>query len=85
MNDDTKAQLHSDVRTIVERAKTVNERMRSVLQTVTSAEHDDPKFAQELRHYGIIAEFADIANGIGDLDTAIAALLRRLGLEHPQS
>ncbi|HEY6299227.1 MAG TPA: hypothetical protein VIW95_06235 [Candidatus Binatus sp.] len=85
MNDDAKAQLHSDVHTIVQRAKTLNERMRSVLRTLASVEHEHPEFAQELRHYGIIAEFADIANSIGDLDTAVAALLRQLGLEHLQS
>jgi hypothetical protein len=81
MNDDLKVRVHGDVHAIVQRAKTLNERMRTLLQTVTSVEHDDPEFVQEMRHYGFIAEFADIANGIGDLDTAVAALLHRLDLE----
>lgn len=81
MNDDLKVRLHGDVRAIVQRAKTLNERMRTLLQTVTSVEQADPDFVQEMRHYGLIAELADIANGIGDLDTAVAALLHRLGLE----
>lgn len=81
MNDDLKVHLHGDVRAIVERAKTLNARMRTLLQTVTSVERQDPDFVQEMRHYGLIAEVADIANGIGDLDTAVAALLSRLDLE----
>jgi hypothetical protein len=81
MNDDLKVRVHGDVRAIVQRAKTLNERMRTLLQTVTSVEHDDPEFVKEMRHYGFITEFADIANGIGDLDTAVAALLHRLDLE----
>jgi hypothetical protein len=81
MNDNLKVRVHGDVRAIVQRAKTLNERMRTLLQTVTSVERDDPEFVQGMRHHGFIAEFADIANGIGDLDTAVAALLRRLDLE----
>jgi hypothetical protein len=81
MNDNLKVRVHGDVHAIVQRAKTLNERMRNLLQTVTSVERDDPEFVQAMRHYGFIAEFADIANGIGDLDTAVAALLRRLDLE----
>jgi hypothetical protein len=81
MNDDAKALLHDDVRTVVQRAKTLNERVRNMLRTITSVEREDPEFAQEMRHYGIIAEFADMATGIGDLDSAVASLLKRLGLE----
>lgn len=81
MNDDLKARLHGDVRAIVQRAKTLNDRMRILLETVTSVEREDPDFVQEMRHYGLIAELADIANGIGDLDTAVAGLLHRLDLE----
>jgi hypothetical protein len=80
MNDDLKARVHGDVHAIVERAKTLNGRMRTLLETVRSVESDDPDFVQQMRHYGFIAEFADIANGIGDLDTAVAALLARLDL-----
>jgi hypothetical protein len=81
MNDDLKARVHGDVRAIVQRAKTLNGRMRTLLETVASAESDDPDLVQQMRQYGFIAEFADIANGIGDLDTAVAALLARLNLE----
>jgi hypothetical protein len=34
-----------------------------------------------MRHYGIIADFAEITTGIGDLDVAVAALVRKLGFD----
>lgn len=81
MDGDPKAALENDVALVKQRAQQLNERLRMLLRTMTAVERDDPEFAQEMRHYGIIAEFAEIATGIGDLDTAVAALVRRLGFE----
>jgi hypothetical protein len=79
--DDKQATLKNDVAIVMQRAQALNERLRTMLRTITAVERDDPEFAQEMRHYGIIAEFAEIATGIGDLDTAVAGLVRRLGFE----
>jgi hypothetical protein len=81
MDGDPKAALQNDVALVKQRAQMLNERLRMLLRTMTAVERDDPEFAQEMRHYGVIAEFAEIATGIGDLDSAVAALVRRLGFE----
>jgi hypothetical protein len=70
-----------EVNLVMRRAAALNERLRTLIRTMTAVERDDPEFAQEMRRYGIIAEFADIATGIGDFDTAVAALVRKLGFE----
>lgn len=70
-----------EVNLVMRRAAALNERLRTLIRTMTAVERDDPEFAQQMRHYGIVAEFADIATGIGDLDTAVAALVRKLGFE----
>jgi hypothetical protein len=70
-----------EVNLVMRRAAALNERLRTLIRTMTAVERDDPDFAQGMRRYGIIAEFADIATGIGDLDTAVAALVRNLGFE----
>jgi len=73
--------VSDEVAAVKQRAQALNERLRELLRTMTAIERDDPEFAQEMRRYGIVAEFADIATGIGDLDTAVAALVARLGFE----
>jgi len=78
---DARTALRSEVSVVMQRAQALNNRLRVLLRTITAVERDDPEFAQEMRHYGIIAEFADIATSIGDLDTAVAALVQRLGFE----
>jgi hypothetical protein len=79
--DPTQATLKKDVTLVMRRAQRLNERLRTMVRTITAIEREDPDLAAELRHYGIIAEFAQIATAIGDLDTAVAALVRRLGFE----
>jgi hypothetical protein len=81
MNGEAGSTLKKDVAAVMQRAGVLNERLRALLRTMTAVERDDPEFAQEMRHYGIIAEFAEIATGIGDLDSAVAALVQRLGFE----
>jgi len=78
---DARTALQSEVSVVMQRAQALNDRLRVLLSTIKAVERDDPEFAQEMRHYGVIAEFADIATSIGDLDTAVAALVRRLGFE----
>ncbi|HZV77535.1 MAG TPA: hypothetical protein VFF63_07260 [Candidatus Babeliales bacterium] len=73
--------VSDEVTLVKQRAQALNERLRALLRTMTAVERDDPEFAQEMRHYGIIAEFAEIATSIGDLDTAVAALVERLGFQ----
>jgi hypothetical protein len=73
--------VSDEVAAVKQRAKALNERLRALLRTMTAVERDDPDFSQEMRHYGVIAEFADIATSVGDLDTAIPALIQRLGYE----
>ena len=75
------AEVTTEVNAVKERAQALNERLRSLLRTITAVERDDPEFAQEMRHYGIVAEFAEIASSIGDFDTAVASLVRRLGFD----
>jgi hypothetical protein len=79
--DQKQSTLKNDVTLVMRRAQALNERLRTMLRTITAIERDDTELAAELRHYGIISEFAEIATGIGDLDTAVAALVRRLGFE----
>lgn len=79
--DQKQSTLKNDVTLVMRRAQALNERLRRMLRTITAIERDDTELAAKLRHYGIIAEFAEIATGIGDLDTAVAALVRRLGFE----
>jgi hypothetical protein len=81
MDGDARTALQSEVGAVMQRAQALNDRLRALLRTITAIERDDPEFAQEMRHYGVIAEFADIATSIGDLDTAVAALVRRLGFD----
>ena len=81
MDGDPKAALQKAVTLVKQRAQMLNDRLRMLLRTMNAVERDDPEFAQEMRHYGIIAEFAEIATGIGDLDTAVAALVRHLGFD----
>jgi hypothetical protein len=73
--------VSDEVAAVKERAQALNDRLRALLRTMTAVERDDPQFPQEMRHYGIIAEFADIATSIGDLDTAVAALVQKLGFD----
>ena len=75
------ADVSTEVNAVKQRAKALNERLRSLLRTMTAVERDDPEFAQEMRHYGVVAEFAEIATSIGDLDAAVAALVSRLGFD----
>jgi hypothetical protein len=77
----TSGDVSADVAAVKQRAQALNERLRSLLRTMTAVERDDPEFAQAMRHYGIIAEFAEIATGVGDFDTAVASLVRRLGFD----
>jgi hypothetical protein len=81
VDGDVRTTLQKEVATVKQRAQALNERLRTLLRTMTAVERDDPEFAQEMRHYGIIAEFAEIATSIGDFDVAVAALVRRLGYE----
>jgi hypothetical protein len=81
MDGESKAGLQDDVVLVKRRAQALNERLRTLLRTMTAVERDDPEFAQEMRHYGIIADFAEITTGIGDLDVAVAALVRKLGFD----
>jgi hypothetical protein len=81
VDGDVRTTLQTEVAAVKQRAQALNERLRTLLRTMTAIERDDPEFAQEMRHYGIIAEFAEIATSIGDLDVAVAALVRRLGYE----
>jgi hypothetical protein len=73
--------VSDEVAVVKQRAAALNERLRGLLRTMTAIERDDPEFAQEMRHYGIVAEFADIATSIGDLDSAVAALVKKLGFD----
>jgi hypothetical protein len=81
VDGDVRTTLQTEVAAVKQRAQALNERLRTLLRTMTAVERDDPEFAQEMRHYGIIAEFAEIATSIGDFDVAVAALVRRLGYE----
>jgi hypothetical protein len=81
VDGDARAALQTEVDTVKQRAHALHERLRVLVRTMTAIERDDPEFAQEMRHYGIIAEFAEIATSIGDLDAAVAMLVSRLGYE----
>jgi ubiquinone biosynthesis protein UbiJ len=70
-----------DVALVKRRVQALNERLRALVRTMTAVERDDPEFAQEMRHYGVTAEFAEITNGVADLDVAVAALVKRLGFD----
>ena len=73
--------FQDDVHLVLQRAATLNERLRKLLRTIKAVDRRDPEFAQQMRRHGIVAEFAEIATGIGDLDTAVATLVRKLGFE----
>lgn len=60
--------VSNEIAAVKQRAKALNERLRALLRTMMAIERDDPEFSQEMRHYGIIAEFA-------------ATLVARLGYE----
>jgi hypothetical protein len=81
MDGEARSALQKDVATVMQRAQGLNEKLRALLRTMTAVEREDPEFAQQMRHYGIIAEFAEIATGIGDLDSSVAVLVQRLGFE----
>jgi hypothetical protein len=74
-------EIAAEVGAVKQRAQALNDRLRTLVRTLTAVEHDDPEFAQEMRHYGIITEFAEITKSIGDLDSSVAALLQRLGYD----